>query len=82
MNSSYFDVVVMLVAGLVGFVFERTGIPLAPIVLGIILGDQVEHRFIQCITKTSSAIEFVSSPISITLCLMCVALLISSLRRG
>jgi TctA family transporter len=81
MNASSFDVIVMLVAGLVGFVFERYGIPLGPVVLGIILGGEVEHRFIQCISKSRSPLAFLSSPVSIILCLMCLGLLASALRR-
>ncbi len=74
MNASYFDVWVMLAMGVLGFVLERLGVPLAPIVLGLILGGPVEHRFIQCITNDASVGAFVGSPIAKILALACLAL--------
>jgi putative tricarboxylic transport membrane protein len=74
MYGSYFDVWVMLAMGLLGFVLEKQGVPLGPVVLGIILGSQVEHVFIQCITKSSSLAAFFASPLSIGLGLISVAL--------
>jgi len=86
MNGSYLDVSVMLVMGLLGFVLESFKIPLGPVVLGIILGGQVEHKFIQCITKSTEAGEFLNSPISIILAiaiaiLWCAPTLTSIARR-
>ncbi len=49
-NGSYFDVSVMLVMGLLGLVLERHRVPLAPVVLGIILGGPLEERFVQTLT--------------------------------
>ena len=67
MNASYFDVWTMLAMGVLGFVLERRSIPLGPVVLGIILGGQIEHKFIQCVTKSESVTAFFDSPISIGL---------------
>lgn len=50
LNASYLDVTVMLIMGILGFVLERYRVPLAPIVLGLILGPMVEERFIQVMT--------------------------------
>ena len=74
MNSSYFDVAVMISMGLLGFVLESRRIPLGPVVLGIILGSQVEHKFVQCITKSTNATAFFQSPISLGLALACILL--------
>ena len=67
MFGSYFDVWVMLGMGLLGLVLEKYRVPLGPVVLGIILGSQVEHMFIQCITKSSSPAAFFSSWLSVGL---------------
>ena len=45
-------------------------VPLGPVVLGIISGSQVEHMFIQCITKSNSPGAFLASPLSVGLSLM------------
>ncbi len=69
LNGSDFDILIMLAMGLLGFVLERFGVPLGPVVLGIILGGELEHKFIQCISKSSSVSAFFASPISLSLAL-------------
>ncbi len=44
LNNSMFDVYVMLAFGVIGFFLETRGVPLAPLVLGLILGDLVERK--------------------------------------
>jgi putative tricarboxylic transport membrane protein len=45
--SSYFDVWVMLISGLVGFFMLRNGFGPAPLIMGLILGKIVEETFSQ-----------------------------------
>jgi putative tricarboxylic transport membrane protein len=61
-SGSYFDVALMLGLGVLGFVLEATGIPLGPAVLGLILGSQIEERFIQSWIKSASWQEFFGDP--------------------
>jgi TctA family transporter len=74
-NGNPFDVGVMLVMGLVGFALERVGIPLAPVVLGLILGSPLEERFMQTVTSgNGSLLAFVNRPASGTLGMLCLLL--------
>jgi len=43
-NLNYFDVYVMLVSGFAGYVLHRLGFPLAPLVLGVILGPLIDEN--------------------------------------
>ncbi|MGI9258376.1 MAG: tripartite tricarboxylate transporter permease, partial [Gammaproteobacteria bacterium] len=43
-NLNYFDVYVMLISGLVGYVLHLLGFPLAPIVLAVILGPLADEN--------------------------------------
>ncbi|MEE2937894.1 MAG: tripartite tricarboxylate transporter permease [Planctomycetota bacterium] len=85
MTGSYFDVSLMLAMGLLGFMLETWKVPLGPIVLGLILGGQLEHRFLQSLTVSSGLSAFFANPISITLGGLCILLwswpLIKRLRR-
>jgi putative tricarboxylic transport membrane protein len=54
-GGSYFDVGIMLVMGLLGFGLERWGVPVGPVVLGIILGGPLEERFIQAMTASGGS---------------------------
>ena len=71
-NSSYFDVYTMLAMGLLGFVLEKFGVPLGPVVLGIILGDRLEETFVQCLTKSDSLLAFFSRPVAAVLGVVCI----------
>ena len=46
-HSSMFDVWMMLLFGVVGYVFKKLGYPLAPLVLALVLGDRAEDSFRQ-----------------------------------
>lgn len=73
-NGSYFDVWVMLGMGILGFFLEIFAIPLGPVVLGIILGSQLEQSFVQNLTKEDSFLSFFNRPISAGLGIFCIAL--------
>jgi putative tricarboxylic transport membrane protein len=61
--GSYFDVGIMLGMGVLGFLLERWQVPVAPVVLGIILGGPLEERFVQAITASQgSLVVFVARP--------------------
>jgi putative tricarboxylic transport membrane protein len=46
-HSSMFDVWLMLVFGVMGYVFKKLEYPLAPLVLALVLGDRAEDSFRQ-----------------------------------
>ncbi len=46
-HSSMFDVVMMLVFGVLGYLFKKLKYPLAPLVLALVLGDMSEASFRQ-----------------------------------
>jgi putative tricarboxylic transport membrane protein len=66
-DGSTFDIWVMLAMGLLGFVLEGFGIPLGPVVLGIILGGELEHRFIQSLRTSQHWWDFFTRPMSMVL---------------
>ena len=47
LSASFFDVWVMLIAGIVGFVMRRHGFGAAPLVMGLILGKMLEETLSQ-----------------------------------
>ena len=80
-----FDVWVMLVVGVVCFLLRRRGFPVAPFVLGLVLGDIIDKSLRRgLVLSDGSLAPFFTRPISAVLALLVLALLLSqvpSLRR-
>lgn len=55
-RNSTFDLWIMLICGVLGFVAKQKGFPIPPLVLGIILGKQIETYFRQAATVGFSKI--------------------------
>ena len=67
-NGSEFDLILMLVFGVVGFLMRKTGFPLAPMVLGLVLGGLIEVNFRRALIYSYGEYStFYESPISIGL---------------
>ena len=45
LNASTFDVQVAIAIGILGFLFRRFGLPITPLILGLILGPNLELQF-------------------------------------
>jgi putative tricarboxylic transport membrane protein len=76
-HSSMFDVWMMLVFGIMGYVFKKLKYPLAPLVLALVLGDMAESSFRQSmlISKGSMAV-FWSNPLVGTITTFALVLLL------
>ena len=76
-RNSYFDLVVALIAGGLGIVLRYFKISPAPLVIGLVLGPQLEISLRQSILVTRGNIEsmFIGHPIALVLYLMTILLL-------
>ena len=67
-NQSIGDVYVMLVAGLVGFLFRRAGFSPAPLIMGLVLGAMVEETLKQSLIIFGDDLTgFLGRPIALVL---------------
>jgi putative tricarboxylic transport membrane protein len=67
-NNSLFGVIVMLAAGVMGFYMERWGFPVAPTILGVVLGTMLEEHFFSSLVKADgNFLVFFERPIAGTL---------------
>jgi len=68
LNNAALDVMVCLIAGIVGFIFRRTGFPLGPVVIALILGPLAEENAVRAlILSRGDAMVFLTRPISLVL---------------
>ena len=64
-NNSLFGVVVMGVAGVLAFYMERWGFPVAPTILGVVLGTMLEEHFFSSLVKADGQfLAFFERPIA------------------
>ena len=67
-RSMFADVVIVLLFGILGYVLQKGGFPIACLILGMILGPLVEENFYRALIIGQNDYSiFFSSPISITL---------------
>jgi putative tricarboxylic transport membrane protein len=55
-HNNSFDVVMMLVFGIAGYLLKKCNYPLAPLVLAIVLGDKAEEAFRQSLLISQGSI--------------------------
>ena len=68
-TSRLFDIWVMLGAGLLGFVLRELRFPMAPLVLGIVLGDLLDKNLLRGLVLSGGDLTpFFTRPISMGLC--------------
>src|SRR6266508_2377362 len=79
LNNIIENVWVLLLFGLLGYALVMFGFPLAPLILGVILGDQIEVNLVRAIMTDSNPWLFLTRPISGTLIALSVASVILAL---
>jgi TctA family transporter len=81
-NNSVFGVVLMLAFGVIAYVMEENGFPVAPAILGMVLGAMLEEQFISSMIKADgSFLAFFERPIAGTLGVLALAVLTLPLWR-
>src|SRR5688572_11902549 len=85
-NNSIFGVVLMLAFGVVAYLMEENGFPVAPAILGMVLGAMLEEHFIRAMIRADgNFMVFFERPIAgslgaMTLVVICVPLIRWMLR--
>jgi putative tricarboxylic transport membrane protein len=64
LNNTMGNVYILLGFGLLGYAMVKFGFPLAPFILGVILGDQIEINLIRAIMTDPNPWLFLTRPIS------------------
>ncbi len=84
LNNIMENVYVLLLFGVVGYLLVKFGFPLAPLILGVILGDQIEVNLVRALMTDADPWLFLTRPISgamLALSLLSVILALWQHRR-
>jgi putative tricarboxylic transport membrane protein len=73
LNNTVDNVWVLALFGVVGYVLVKLKFPLAPLILGLILGDQIEVNLVRALMSDSDPLLFFTRPISALLLGLSVA---------
>jgi putative tricarboxylic transport membrane protein len=83
LNNSIFDIGAMLVFGVLGYLLIKLGFPIASLVLGVILGPNLEYNLRQSMLLSSNDFTiFFNRPISAVFLIACALILLWPLIRG
>jgi putative tricarboxylic transport membrane protein len=81
LNNTMQNVYILLAFGVLGYAMVKFGFPLAPFILGVILGDQIEINLIRAIMTDPDPWMFLTRPISGVLIAASAASLAFSIRQ-
>ncbi len=81
LESNLFDVTVMIVFGLLGFFMKEMEYPVAPLVLGIILGGLLDQNLRRAlIVSNGNILQMFTRPISLVIVLLTVLTMVSKTK--
>ena len=79
-NNSVFDVTIMMIFGVIGYIMQKFEYEAAPLIVALLLGPMFEYSFRQSLIISEGSLSiFFDSPISVTLLIMAAFLLVSPL---
>ena len=82
-RNSFIDVWLMIVAGIVGYFFNVWQYPIAPLVIGLILGPMIENNLMQSLILFKGDLSlFTERPIAMAFLLVSVAYLLFKILYG
>jgi putative tricarboxylic transport membrane protein len=82
-NSSVVELVILLVFGILGYIFRKLEYDIAPFILALIIGPTIEMAFRQSLMRSAGSFSiFFKSPISCTLIVLSVLLFIWNIYRA
>ena len=73
LNNTMANVYVLVLCGVLGYAMVKGGLPLAPLILGVILGDQIEINLVRSLMTDDNLWLFFTRPISGLLLFLSVA---------
>lgn len=73
LNNSMVDVWTLLIFGIVGYLFDKAKAPLAPLILGVVLGPSLESNLFRALQLDPDPTTFLTRPISLVLVILTVA---------
>jgi putative tricarboxylic transport membrane protein len=76
-NAGTFDLTMAAFLGLVGYLLRKAGVPMAPMVLGVVLGDMMEQNLRRALSITNGELHILwDSPIALGLWIVSLCIVV------
>ncbi|MBD3894603.1 tripartite tricarboxylate transporter permease [Halomonas sp. ML-15] len=82
LNNNLFDIWVLFFFGLAGYLLMKAGVPLPPLILGVVLGETLENQFFRALELNSSLTTFFTRPLSAAFIALTIASIIFSIYQA
>jgi putative tricarboxylic transport membrane protein len=83
LNNSIVDIWIMLAVGVIGLFMRAMHVPVAPAIIGLILGPMAEQHFRRALAISQGELSyFVESPLALTLFIICLLIMPISYYLG
>lgn len=73
LNNNLFDIWVLLLFGLMGYLLSKADVPLPPLILGVVLGENLENQLFRALELDGSWMTFLTRPLSALFLALAVA---------
>ncbi|WP_417330575.1 tripartite tricarboxylate transporter permease [Halomonas cupida] len=82
LNNNLFDIWVLFGFGIVGYLLWKAEVPLTPLILGVVLGNNLEQQLFRALDLDDSWLTFLTRPLSATFLALAVISVIVSLYQN
>lgn len=83
LQNSYFDILIVAISGLIGFIFRKMNFPLGPFILGILLGKLAESNLRRALLISDASYSiFITKPISLFLIVITLIIVITPVIKS
>lgn len=81
-RTNVFDVLVMLAAGLLGYLLTKGGYPVAPLLIAVIVGPLAEENFRRSMINNDGSLAWMAQPLPAAILLLAAASIVYSVVRS
>ena len=81
LNNNLFDIWVLFIFGIIGYLLWKAEVPLTPLILGVVLGNNLERQLFRALELNESWLTFLSRPLSALFLALAVASILFSLYQ-
>ena len=81
LNNNLFDIWVLFIFGIIGYLLWKAGVPLTPLILGVVLGNNLERQLFRALELDPNWLTFLTRPLSALFLVLAVASVVFSLYQ-